>query len=1109
MGDRGHGERIVDEVMAAVSAADPAVRFVLPRVLRRVIKRDRRIQGALLQVPHRKSLVVERDRLLAHVRREELRGGGADVPGLVILLPVPTLRQVRSRGRPGCLRHWWRLLFHARVHAVFEAPDAVARYTHAALRARIDRIGQTVFDEARRVLLQEHFLLPPRSPLGEYAEFAALFLELRAFAPELLPRYFPDVEDPERIAAVFADDFDAGALLAWTRPAGAPDAVEEEPAEAGPGARKRRGRRLRRTRPDRDAEAIRVQADRRRARGNVVRAAILRQRADMGPILPESAEPSPDARRDVERLVVRLRDAIGFGKAEADAWHDALCALLPVAAAGFRAPEARLLYDLQKVCLDHERGVHAVDLWRWMLSGGARPLRRALPWHRDILVGRHLRAARARLPRLHLPEGRLAELDRLLGAGVEHAERQLRSKARPAVAGVLDEVGFVPRNVAETVARRKLVEELCDRVVEHGFLNLGDVRDAVARNQLKLADCEGFKDFWSADHLLSADRAFDRRLEGVYRPAEVYIRWLQRVSAALFGTEEGRIITRHFIIPFGGAFMVLEGLNHMVNPGLRALAGVTVPWVTPWSLLGCGWWFWGLVHRPRVRARSAAFFKSIGRGARWLFWRLPRRILALPAVRAFVESRPVRIAARYVLRPALLAGLLWTPLTFAPAAPRSLIIVAGALFLAANVFLNSPLGLAVEEWTIDWAGRSWDRVKTRLLAGLVRAVIQAFKRATELFERMLYAVDEWLRFRSGEGKLSLAFKAVVGVVWRGVDYVTRIYVTLLIEPTVNPIKHFPVVTVTHKMIIPLYPMLGTALTTAFSPLGAILSWALTGFTIFVLPGFFGFLVWEFKENWKLYAASRAPKLRPALVGSHGETMLRLMKPGFHSGTLPKLYARLRRRERKLDFEFRPGARRKLLDAIHHVEEAVARFVERDLLAQIGESRAFAGRTFAVAAVDAGSNRIRVSIASDLDRGRDLELAFDEQSGFVVAGIHRPGWLDGLSPAEGEVFRAALLGLYMAAGVDLVREHVERQLGAPPPPYDVADDGLRVWPGPGYEREEVHVLVPPVPPGARDGRRLLLAHRTVRWDEWEAAWEAERAGRPLPPLAADIVLLPQI
>ena len=40
----------------------------------------------------------------------------------------------------------------------------------------------------------------------------------------------------------------------------------------------------------------------------------------------------------------------------------------------------------------------------------------------------------------------------------------------------------------EEVARDKLVAELLDRVCDRGYLRIGDLRDAIARNRLKLGD---------------------------------------------------------------------------------------------------------------------------------------------------------------------------------------------------------------------------------------------------------------------------------------------------------------------------------------------------------------------------------------------------------------------------------------------------------------------------------------------------------------------------------------------------------------------------------------------------------------------------------------------
>ena len=49
-------------------------------------------------------------------------------------------------------------------------------------------------------------------------------------------------------------------------------------------------------------------------------------------------------------------------------------------------------------------------------------------------------------------------------------------------------VGLAPQNLPERVARKKLIEELLDQMGERGFLTMGDLRDAISRNNLKLPD---------------------------------------------------------------------------------------------------------------------------------------------------------------------------------------------------------------------------------------------------------------------------------------------------------------------------------------------------------------------------------------------------------------------------------------------------------------------------------------------------------------------------------------------------------------------------------------------------------------------------------------------
>src|SRR5438105_13627095 len=99
-------------------AADPAALLAPPRVLRRVIKRDRNLTGIGLQVPHRKTYVIDRDALLGLADRAELGvEAEREVPPTVLLLARPEAEALAAAPRGAMLVKYWQLLFHARVHA--------------------------------------------------------------------------------------------------------------------------------------------------------------------------------------------------------------------------------------------------------------------------------------------------------------------------------------------------------------------------------------------------------------------------------------------------------------------------------------------------------------------------------------------------------------------------------------------------------------------------------------------------------------------------------------------------------------------------------------------------------------------------------------------------------------------------------------------------------------------------------------------------------------------------------------------------------------------------------------------------------------------------------
>src|SRR5262249_25956403 len=126
------------------------------------------------------------------------------------------------------------------------------------------------------------------------------------------------------------------------------------------------------------------------ARGNVVRAALLRQRAVRVAAPGQVEDVTAAAREAVERLLGRLQKALDFPATEVELWREGILALLEPASRGLWPVEARLLYDLQKVCIDQERAIYALDLVEWFVSWGRRPVKRLLPNQGQVLTVKHL-----------------------------------------------------------------------------------------------------------------------------------------------------------------------------------------------------------------------------------------------------------------------------------------------------------------------------------------------------------------------------------------------------------------------------------------------------------------------------------------------------------------------------------------------------------------------------------------------------------------------------------------------------------------------------------------------------------------------------------------------
>jgi hypothetical protein len=247
--------------------------------------------------------------------------------------------------------------------------------------------------------------------------------------------------------------------------------------------------------------------------------------------------------------------------------------------------------------------------------------------------------------------------------------------------------------------------------------------------------------------------------------------------------------------------------------------------------------------------------------------------------------------------------------------------------------------------------------------------------------------------------------------------------------------------------------------------------------VFFLPGVFGFLVWELRSNWRLYEANRPESLGPVVVGSHGETVVRFLRPGFHSGTLPKHFARLRRARRA----GREQAVLKHRAALHHVEESGRKLVEREFAALLHESRSLGDWSIEPGSIHLATNRIRIELlAGDRDRP-SLWIDLEERSGILAAGVSQWGWLESLDAKERCSLADAVAGLYKISGVEL----------------------LHTPGGPRSNLEATAIVVGEVraPLGA-----VNFADIVIPWRAWVAAWEGEasrdpQAGEDNPPWQA--------
>ena len=614
----------------------------------------------------------------------------------------------------------------------------------------------------------------------------------------------------------------------------------------------------------------------------------------------------------------------------------------------YGAPAAQgLLGCLEQLMREGPTDYYRLRVGAWLLQLGHTPIRELLPFQPMLKALRALETSRTRLEELTWPIADLERFSTLLRTLNRSITDRLDTELTPRLEQALREADFVPRDHREIVAAHKMKLELLDVIKHRRHLKFTDVRDIVARNILRLPD-PSWGEFFRGDRLRRFDRTAQRALPGVYRPGEVYIKGLQQLGAPLFGTPLGRDLLRYLLLPFGGAYLMLKSLDLLiamlpfVEPGFHLTESTAV--ILSGSLINL------IAYTGIGRHLAAAVTFGGWRVLRFLTWDGPRELVRWWPIAGLLSTGLMRGLGRNLIQPLLIGILPLVPIIAlavlvdeVPIEPGLWLF--GLAFALGTLAHNTPAGRRFLDNLSTRIATSLQRINQALFIGLIQQLLFFFKEVTRRFSQVLHRVDEGLTHHLSEGWSSLALKTLLAPLWRFCEALIQFYVTVLVEPQVNPVKHFPIVTIGHKLLLPFLP----AITTAFvevteSVLPKVVAYPLVTLTIILLPGLFGFLVWELKENWKLYEANHREQLpspdteqeprvavEPASVGAHAETMRRLMCRGFHSGTLPKRFDRLRKviHEQLRDDRAYPKRLRRCQRQIEEVAQAIEVFVDRE------------------------------------------------------------------------------------------------------------------------------------------------------------------------------------
>ena len=931
-------------------------------------------------------LVVSRQDLWRKVEPEELAVSPTRLlPDTVLLLLKPGEDETKLLESPGLVRQAQTpgVITEEQERLEKKRAETLGKLTRRLVMARVEQVlveggwdseaagefAETIpsceMDEIRQVLARDGRCRPDAPAERVLLEFLPWFGMLSSLEPERMGACFPGLapqtakslgeklESKTRLGLIVRESLDLDYPF---HPGGA--AADEE--------------------ADPYLEKHRRLAEEAESQGQWVTAALEQVRESRLCVGKRSENALARARANLRLLVESVAPPLGLDNEEAESFLTALDPVLDKAEQGESGEESAFLRNLQSMSDGLANKAYALDVVEYAISLGVRPWKRQLHYLGLVQVSGRLKTLLGLLPVMRVSDNSRVILQRLLGKSSLHAENQVRRLFHPLIDSALDDVGLQPDNPLERVARRKIIQELIDRILEQGHITFYDLRDALSRNHLKMQDIRDPAEWLQGDPLLRLDRRLAAPLDGIYRPCPVYSRILERITSLGFGTGLGRWLVSKVIIPYGLAALlvvmvhalwehfggggkqavtatgdaaqaVAEAVQENQTQGLQETATKVALSVhskpppsvlTPANLVALGLLgtvFLLFTNHPALRWLVWRVLNALGDAIHWLVHDLPEILPSHPLFLYGVRW-PLSVLWHAVIKP--LGMVLILLKVFGVEVDWTSPILFGG-WLLATVALLSRQARMTEEWFVGVLREILMALRSGVLGRALGVLNELFRAVTRWFDLQMANVENILRVRQRDNAGQLGGRALLSLLWFPLGWLGRFTFVVLIEPMLHPLK-LPISFLAAKVIYPfLYPFTTDVAIPALTPMmGALTAGLVMGVIVFLLPNAFGFFFWEFRENRGLYEANRPERPAPDGAGPHGETMAVLLEPGLHGGVLPALFTKLRNASLPASEGGTRAAQRACERKLDLLREALGRFFRRNFLDVLGVTPAW-------------------------------------------------------------------------------------------------------------------------------------------------------------------------